>query len=64
MTTEQLLRLNAKPNALMCAYFEAEDSGNSPALNRIGTELNEIRSKCDRHTTMFTCYRRLRGGER
>lgn len=64
MTTEQLLRLNAKLNSLMCAYFEAEDSDDAPALDRISAELNEIRSKCDRHTTMSTCYRRLQGGER
>ena len=64
MTTEQLLRLNAKLNSLMCAYFEAEDSDDAPTLDRIGAELNEIRSKCDKHTTMSMCYRRLRGGER
>lgn len=64
MTTEQLLGLNAQLNSLMCAYFEAEDSDDAPTLNRISAELNEIRSKCDRHTTMSTCYRRLRGGER
>ena len=50
MTTEQLLRLNSKLNALMCAYFEAEDSDDAPALDRIGAELDQVEAKLHRHS--------------